>query len=170
MDCGNPNTHENCHRFPASVITSIIKGETATWTGTMRKFERALAGKETSNEDSSKIWNSVAFTNYLQSAVENPREAGANEHYKEAVPAFFEVLELLRPEVIIGWGKRLYNNMTDENFKKGEDLTVGDNTGFTGTYRLADGMAIPILWINHPSTSFSWNEWHNVIDQFLSAN
>ena len=51
-----------------------------------------------------RVWLSVAFFNYLQTPMPEPRVAGRPEDYEAAVPALFEVLEACRPDYLIVWG------------------------------------------------------------------
>ena len=135
---------------------------------TYLKFERSLVGHETDWSERKKIWNSVVFYNYLQVAMGGPREAGTNLQYEEAVEAFFEVLEKFRPQNVIVWGSRLWGFMPAGNrWSWNPDIVVDGNVNKCGNYTLSDGTKVKIMPVNHPSVGYSWDYWHQVIDEFL---
>lgn len=78
------------------------------------KFERSLVGRNTNCTDRKRIWDSVVFYNYLQTPMSGPRQGGKKSDYANSSEAFFEVLEEYRPEYIIVWGYRLWDNMPTE--------------------------------------------------------
>lgn len=168
-DCGNGLNHENCRTFATDVVRSIMDGEKAGWTPTFRKFESALLGSLTSVGKSREIWNSVAFTNYLQIAAGSSRTDCPAENYNMAAPAFFELLELLRPDIVIAWGKRLYAKMPRENFKEESPVTGNGCSALTGNYTVPGGSIIPVMWIQNPASAFSWKKWHTLINQFINS-
>lgn len=112
------------------------------------------------------FWNQVAFYNYVQQSV----GVGARVRPTDALWAsgeapFFEVLDELKPEVIVALGYELWNNLP--------------NTGRTGP-QLADQVR-PRTWIYphaggsslaygviHPSSGgYSSTEWHPRIMEVL---
>ena len=89
------------------------------WMNTYLKFERSLVGHETTSEESKAIWDSIAFYNYLQVLLTQPREAGTDYQYKASSTAFFQVMEEYQPDVLIVWGKRLWKKLPWEGWKEG---------------------------------------------------
>ena len=112
-DCGDCRLRRECMGFTQHVLGDYLDEgkERQNWMRTFLKFERSLVGEETDQAMRLKIWNSVIFFNYLQVAMGGPREAGTSEQYQQAGKAFFEVIEKYKPECIIVWGKRLWNNL-----------------------------------------------------------
>lgn len=161
--------HKNgCSEFATDVINRITAGEKCYWTGAFRRFEHAISGRTTTNDDSKKIWSSIVFSNYVQEAMGSAKEVPSAAQFKNAEIPFFKLLELVRPDAIITWGKRLFKVMPGgENYTKTPDIIVDDCRGCTGIYRLADQTEIPILWINNPASAFSCDKWHRVINTFL---
>jgi hypothetical protein len=138
------------------------------WTNTYLKFERSLQGKETSPEDSHKIWNSIAFYNYLQVPMSGARESGSAIDYKNAEIAFFEVINELQPDLIIVWGVgRLFNNLPEDNWEWGESLDVDGWPIKNGYYKLKNGEKKRCIAVYHPSTGYQWDWWHKVINKVL---
>ncbi|MDE5595059.1 MAG: hypothetical protein K2I89_05765, partial [Muribaculaceae bacterium] len=90
------------------------------------------------------------------------------DDFYESADAFFEVIDTLQPELIIGWVGRLYKNMPGgDRWREGEILKVDDSEIKNGYYRLADGKETRVLWVYHPSSAYSWVRWHKVIKTML---
>ena len=133
-----------CENFTKDTIMKYLSGDcTDGWTRTFKKFERSLINKETSLEESYQIWQSLAFFNYLQVAMEKARESGTMEDYKNAEKAFFEVIEELQPDLIIVWGVgKLFNNLPDDRWTRGNQLIVDGYDVKNGYYQLNNGKQI----------------------------
>ncbi len=137
------------------------KGE---WTNTYLKFERSLEGKETYPEDSQRIWNSIAFYNYLQVPMSGARESCSAIDYKNAENAFFEVINDLQPDLIIVWGVgKLFNNLPEDRWTWGDLLEVDGWEIKNGYYQLDDEKQTRCIAVYHPSTGYQWDWWHKVI-------
>lgn len=133
------------------------------------KFERSLVGSSTDCTDRKRIWDSVVFYNYLQTPMSGPRQGGKKSDYANSSEAFFEVLEKYRPEYIIVWGYRLWDNMPTERWKWGEEIVVDGLPAVKfGYYTLSDGTRIKAIPIKHPSAGYSWTKWHELIDIFTN--
>ena len=149
----------DCSSFTTNVVNQYLdrdEDEWESWYNTYWKFECALCGYETDKDDSYDIWNSIAFYNYLQTAVESPYDPGNDEDYENSESAFWEVLEDLHPDYIIMWGDRVWNQSPSYN---------GDGE----YYELEDGSEIPVLGIHHPSWRyFNWEEENREINNFLN--
>ena len=72
-----------------------------------------------------KIWNSVAFFNYLQVAMGGPREAGTSAQYRQAGDALFEVMDNGDIYILFKGKYRRLQTLLDDTF------TVGDDSVFT---------------------------------------
>lgn len=97
-----------------------------------------------------------------------PRKAGTSAQYKQAVNAFFEVIDKYEPKCIIVWDKRLWNNMPNERWQDGDDIVVDGNRIATGYYLLSNGKRVKVVAVYHPSGGYSWDYWHKVIQGLLS--
>jgi len=157
--CDNINTN--------GLIEQYLSGVKDNWTPTFLKFERSLVNKETTLEDSNKIWNSIAFYNYLQVAKDESRQAGTKEEYTEAEQPFWEVLECLQPDLIIVWGMRLYRYLPWTNWIESDDIIIDGYSIPNGYYQLPCGKKIRVIPIWHPSTGYSWDWWYKVLSTEL---
>jgi len=138
--------------------------ESEPYKNTYTKFAKAMLGRETLTfADKKTFWNSVAFYNFVQTAMTGPRLAPSTDDFKCSEGAFFEVMETLRPDLIIVWGSRLYNNLPRGGMQ-GPDLRAPDGKWIeTWKYFLKDGSDVPVLPIMHPSAAFSPEYWNQVI-------
>ena len=148
----------------------LLSGYRDSWTPTFRKFERSLVNEETTLERSKEIWNSVAFFNFLQVAMDYSREGGTPEDYEEGRTAFLEVLDELQPDLVIVWGtSRLYENLPgrENGWIDGEENIVDNWSVPNGYYLLKSGKKTRVIAVYHPSTGYSWDWWYKVISKEL---
>ena len=138
------------------------------WIKTYLKFERSLIGEETTPEDSRKIWDSIAFYNYLQVPMFGARESGSRDDYKNAEKPFIEVIDELQPDLIIVWGVgKLYSYLPEDRWEVGEPFVIDGYEVKCGYYQLKNGEKSRCIAVYHPSVGYSWDWWHNVIKSQL---
>lgn len=130
---------------------------------TFTKFERALVGHVTEKAESKQIWDSIVFYNYLQVNMLDSRIAGSRQQYKDAEETYWQVLEKYRPEYLIVWGNRLWNNIPANNFKPINSVVLDNYEAGDGIYSLKDGTEIKVIAIYHPSSGFDWNWWYQYL-------
>lgn len=136
---------------------------------TYTKFERALAGKVLDWQGKSELWNSVIFYNFVQTPMNGPRKSPFIKEFQDSFAAFLEVLEQYRPDCVIAWGKRLYERLPPAG-RQGKTVLLPDGTSLeTWAYVLSDGKCVAVLPIQHPSSGFSWDFWHESIMGFLGG-
>ena len=159
--CANPET-EAVPEITRSIIADIINpsAEWEAYKNTYTKFAKSLVGciGDLDSETKAKAWHHVVFYNYVQVAMSGARVSPRSEDFRKSETAFFEVLELYTPDIVIAWGQRLYNNLP-QGGKQLPDLTI-DSGRFAGNatelwnYQV-DGNSIPVMPITHPSTGYS---------------
>lgn len=131
---------------------------------TFTKFARALDGTDVGRTEQECVWQRVMFYNYVQVPMTYARVSPTTAQFRSSDDAFFTILEQYRPEKIIVWGSRLYNNLPRLG-EQGPDVKGCE----TWIYRLKDGTPVHLLPVTHPSASFSPTEWHEVISKFLKC-
>lgn len=163
-DCGS-QAHPECAGFTRKVVADYLNpaNEREGWMNTYLKFERSLVGRETTPAESRRIWDDIAFYNYLQVAMGGPRKAGTAEQYQAAAEPFFSVLNRLHPDLLIVWGKRLWDNLPSERWQDGEAVNVEGYSVQNGYYQFQDGGRVRAFCVYHPSTGYDWAYWHKVI-------
>jgi len=169
--CSEEEAEKYAATLTGKVVTDYLairngefRGNNGGWSNTYLKFERSLVGEETNPEDSRKIWNSIAFYNYLQVPMSGARESGFKIDYKNAEIAFFEVINKLQPDLIIVWGVgKLFNNLPEDNWKWGEPLNLDGWSVNNGYYQLKNRKEVRCIAVYHPSTGYQWDWWYKVI-------
>lgn len=141
------------------------------WMNRYLKFERSLINKVTNIIESNAIWNHLMFYNYLQCPLQECslrgiRMAGDSEDHEEAKNLFFDILSTYKPDCIIVWGCRLFENLPNENGEAGEYISDIDANSWN--YHI-DDRTIKVLPIVHPGEIFMREYWHNIIVDFFKS-
>lgn len=132
-------------------------------------LERAVTGKELSQQEREEFWQSVVFYNYVQYALPGPGQLPNNDYWGKSEKPFVEMLEKYMPDYIIVWGARLYNSLPKLGGHALKMKVSNEYTADVWAY-LINGKNIQALKIYHPSMprGKKWHFWHEVIDKFLN--
>lgn len=137
---------------------------------TLLCFERNVLGRETSPEDSVSFWQSVAFYNYMQHAQSGPRKSLEHKDKEYYEKAFREILEELKPNYIIVWGKRLHNNnlLPDSEISS---IKIGEHEVPIRNFVVKE-ITIRALIVEHPCSACgkSRRKWHPMLRAFLELD
>lgn len=163
-ECG-ADFKSKCNNFTTDVITAYLDqgNEREGWMSTFLKFERSMVNHETTPDESVKIWDSLLFYNYLQVAMQGPRQAGTTEQYQMAAEPFFSVMDQYQPDLLVVWGVRLWNNLPGERWEDGQKMVVDGYEVQNGYYNLDNGKKVRAICVYHPSAGYSWDYWYRVI-------
>ena len=160
------NAKDASHTITQDVIRWYLdsdKYEFEGWMNTYTKFIRALSGDDQISRDTSRDWwERIAMYNFVQVPMLGPRESPSSQDFRDSDNAFFTILEQLKPDCVIAWGKRLYNNLPRTG-RQGPDC--GDEE--TWIYETSDGREVRVLPIIHPSAAFDTAYWQKEIYTFL---
>ena len=121
-----------------------------TYMTTYTRFINIFIGKRVSNDELIDFWNSVVFYSYVQIAMDNPRQAPSWDDFETGDEPFIEVMQNLQPDVIIVWGKMLWEKMP---FREGNKDFL-NRQGWPLYYYSNNGKEIPAMGIYHPSNSY----------------
>ena len=160
------NAEEAVPTLTNNIITDLFDSESEfePYKNTYTKFIRALSGTDVSRFDVKPIWDEVMFYNYVQFPISAARVEPTSKEFTDSEPEFWEVLEQYRPDVVIVWGHRLYNNLPKVGHQ-GPDCCESE----TWVYQLKDGKEVRFLDMMHPSSpKFIPHEWYPVIDSFIN--
>jgi len=130
------------------------------WMSTYTKFIRALSGEQIKRAESNDWWQKLMFYNYVQEPLTGARVVPSDEQLIASVDPFKAVLKAYLPDVILTWGKSLYQILPGFGGKKVESI---DGNG-VWIYNI-DGHKIYVLEMTHPSVGYSWEYWHEVFEQ-----
>jgi hypothetical protein len=129
----HPYQHIRCYRYTATMIT----------------------GKDYNHSDY--IWNYMSFYNFFQKHVgigAKGKEYINDKLIEDSQKAYFEVIEILRPKLIIAWGRSwLYGVWVPQN-----ECEIIDEGCYL--YKYMDYPNTFIWHINHPSQGFSYDRFN----------
>lgn len=125
------------------------------------KIRRIIFGREESVGPVG-LWQDVAFYNFVQTLVGGKaRIRPTQEMWDESVPAFVEVVSALKPARILVLGRANWNNLLAHFAHESVEshrclLQVGSNLVSAG-------------YVNHPSSSLSYDKWQPIAKELLFA-
>ena len=156
-----------CHRFTDRTINIYLDSNghgCGGWGRTYKKFTKVLTGGRESSFGLRDVWNSIAFYNFIQSAVlTGPRIPFQNkEVFEDCIDIFNSVVSELRPDFIVVWGDKTWQTLK--------------NSSETKHLRFLDNDQVPIrrdseplvLMITHPASSkFKYDSLTPLFSGFL---
>ncbi len=125
------------------------------------------------------FWNSVAFYNYIQFFLTNAGVRPEEWQWEFSEEPFFEVLNALRPDIIIAWGGDLYDKTPASSAKYG----ISGESAILKSEEAASGKDYPyhlysfknhktkLMWIYHPSSPHFYKsgyDWAKLIEKIIS--
>lgn len=146
--------------YTVNLICNYIRGtnpKTRFWTN----VAQLISGIHNSAKefDREKIWHDFAFYNYIQEIVgDHPRIDPDLKKYRQSEAAFFDVINKLKPELVIVLGTRLFNRMYPLYERK-----VTMENDITGRMYNIDGHKFLATKVRHPSAGFSYKKEHKNI-------
>lgn len=156
------------------IIADLIdpNSEWEPYKNTYTKFIKSLTGytDDLEFEDKKEAWEHIAFYNYVQVPMTGARISPTTEEFKKSEEALWEILKIHKPDLIIVWGTRLYNNLPQIG-KQLDDIKIigdtGDNTSIEIWSYPTEDKTVPIMGITHPSAGFEVEFWNKVITEFI---
>ncbi len=98
----------------------------AGYMNTYTRFTNIMFGEQADGETTIDFWQSIAFYNYVQQAQAGHSVSPTEKEYDDSQAAFIEILEEYQPDLVIVWGRRLWNKITkygiEANFNTREKL------------------------------------------------
>lgn len=157
------------------VIDDFVYSESEhePYKSTYIKFERSLAGHVINKKERKELWSHLMFYNYVQVPMIGPRISPTGLDIIDSRAPFFEVITKYEPDIIIVWGKRLFNSLPNNLFQyRGfENESFKHTDGYvvtTWSYKIDEDKTVLLLPIYHPSTGFSWDYWFEIISHFVN--
>ncbi|MBN2941637.1 MAG: hypothetical protein JTJ18_06300 [Streptococcus sp.] len=156
------------HSFTIEMMDGFLSGEDGAYYKGFTSQTKALLNREISVDDRGYVWNQVAFYNFIQFNLEAPGVKETDEQFNDSIPAFKEVLEELKPDVIIVWGYGLFDRLYGLGETDGEEmsLTNGDKV-YTRWFSTGGEDKALMIRQHHPSRSYSWCEWAKVFQDLF---
>lgn len=106
------------------------------------------------------VWHHVAFYNFVQKMVIEPQRTPSDSDRRNASLAFFEVLEVLKPDIVVACGWRLWSWLPD-TWEVGAEYRYKDQSVQSRRYRTGENSFAETIAIKHPSSrGYDWQKWH----------
>lgn len=114
-----------------------------SWMKTFTTFERAVAGRALSGEESIAFWNSTVFYNFIQQPLPYRGCRPAVGQFAHSSDAFDEVLNEYEPDFVIVWGVTLFDKISTHDGRG--MLSVMSDTAdvYAFEYTLRSGKDMP---------------------------
>ena len=109
--CMSCHMDRECHEKTIDTIVEHLSSENYR---THKTFETHVNGHSLSEKERFEFWHHLAFYEYIQYAQPKPKMPLKQGNPTQNRNAFLEVLELLKPDKIIIWGKRFYHLLLNE--------------------------------------------------------
>lgn len=123
------------------------------------KLRRIIFGTDT-NISPNEFWQDVAFYNFVQVLVgDKARIRPTREMWEISAPAFFEVIQMLKPSRVLVLGKANWDNLLDHFEHENTDK-------FSATLKLGTD-DLTVGYINHPSSSLRYQTWQPIAQKLL---
>ena len=130
-----------CHEKTIDTIVEHLSSENYR---THKTFESLVNGHSLSEKERFEFWHHLAFYEYIQYAQPKPKMPLKQGDPTQNRNAFLEVLDLLKPDKIIIWGKRFYHLLLNEF---GGEIIVHPTYPRAWNWKINN---IDILIVDHP--------------------
>ena len=130
-----------CHEKTIDTIVEHLSSENYK---THKTFESLVNGHSLSEKERFEFWHHLAFYEYIQYAQPKPKMPLKQGDPTQNRNAFLEVLDLLKPDKIIIWGKRFYHLLLNEF---GGEIIVHPTYPRAWNWKINN---IDILIVDHP--------------------
>lgn len=167
--CNACKEKKKCHKWTINGLEEIITKKNYNRShNTYIKFEKSLSGKECfeSINERMNFWDKYIMYNYVQNALPKARKSPTKKDFCNSQKSFFYVLEKYKPQLVIVWGKRLWNRLPKElkfcSSLNSKQINVKE-------YNYVNGGKVYFTYIYHPSyQGFKWAEWAKYLALFIS--
>jgi hypothetical protein len=117
------------------------------------------------------LWQNVAFANAIQNGLPDSTSQPEKEDIATVVPAFWILLDLLKPEKVLVCSKRMWNYWLPDKDPRGSFIDHISENGKNSTvwkYNYTSGHCFA-MGINHPSSYFSYADWNPLVMKFMMS-
>lgn len=122
-------------------------------------------------ENRYEVWHNVAFANLIQVALKKSDAQPSEEEIKTVIPAFWELLENVKPDKVLICSKRMWTDWMPDDDKRCKSigsLEINGKHSNVWEYKYSQG-ACKAIGINHPSwKGFSYKDWGPIVKEFLA--
>lgn len=168
-DCLRGNGREIWRAMTRNAVRDYLdpnfRAETK-WKATYTSFINAVFGRSATAEERRRFFDSVVFFNYLQRTEGRDGNESRPEFYSEDrhFLAFREIVSALEPDIIIVWGRKVWNELS-RRFPDAER-----DAAFPRRIRAEfGGRSVVLLGVRHPSVAFPREAHHELFLPLLKS-
>jgi hypothetical protein len=135
-------------------------------------LERVVEGRELDTSARRRFWERVAFSNIIQEPLGGPGDLPTNAHWLRGRKAFREIIFWTRPDLILVFTKRGFNQIPDRTeFPGSRDVAlISPNKQPAYMYFVEPGYKILAGSLNHPRRMvYTRDKWHCWVRRLLAA-
>lgn len=124
------------------------------------------------NDNQKFIWEYASFANVIQNPMKDSSMQPNNEDFKTIIPAFWLLVESLKPQKILITSKRIWNKWLPDNDNRSQlvgNIAAEGKESNVWSYKHDDGFGYAI-GINHPSKFFSSEKHKPLIEKFIATD
>lgn len=142
-----------------------------TWMRGFLSCEKAYFNREPSHKEREEFWNSCCFYNYFTEPSKSDSKVFETQNtYKISQEAFKELINYLRPDAIICWGKETYDALPKYGHQQ-SSIKNNELTASVWYYPFEDGNGGVKLLCHSPHPSIgkggSYFKWYYIYKEFL---
>lgn len=128
---------------------------------------RLISGEPSPLQDKAKVWNQLAFYNFVPHVMDGPGQCPTPDQYDAGRQLFGRMIAEVAPTHMLVACARLWYQLPLA--EPGEPVTLPDREPWeTRLFRGASGNLIRAMRINHPSWAMSVTWWRPLVAAFLA--
>lgn len=151
----------------------------------LRNIEKAFYNEKSLTKVKRKfLWHSVSFYNFIQRPLHSreKKHRPNSKDWRKGWSTFFKLVEILQPDYILFCGVEALNQeaaflsalkesqyICTKKIIKTKDKIGGTFVRTKGSIESGLKSSISISCIDHPSSRFSWNKWHQIIKKQMPS-
>lgn len=173
MDCNNPNKSNGiCSKVVPDFIKQHLNGKLEPNNNkTFTSMEKVILKEKYCIDEVANFWDSVIFSEYVQTAVLARVGETYPNYYKASVDSFIEILQNYMPEYILTWGHLVFDKAVYSLREKGIVVKNAncEINGYSFIFAkiIINGRELKMLRMHHPCQGFGSEEWKQKIDKFF---
>jgi len=124
------------------------------------------------SNDYNSIWENIAFANLIQAGLSEAKSQPTVDDIATINPTFEILLKNLKPDKVLVFSKRLWNNwLTEEDATHVKEISANNKKGNIWEYQ-RNGKKTLAMGINHASRMYgkSWSDWVPLVKKFINEN
>jgi hypothetical protein len=175
----NPNSKEDYENYNMTrliVKDMAIDGNKGRSDFFPNTYKLLVTDKVYHDNNRHKFWNNVAFYNFIQTPMTNPKIRPQKHEIIEARLNFFDLLATLNPSVCIFLGLKAEQNLNESIKQAGytviepilwKEEQINRCYGRYGIIEIPEEKRVKLIFVRHPSQYFSFGQWNIFLQKYI---